>query len=312
MNTILDGWNKFWFEPASPAPICVFRILCGFLLICSGLLFLPELITWFGEKGLMTAQTSQRYLGNPRFSLLLMWPGSDTFIYVLLFIYIAASFGLMIGFKPRVCAAIAFLILTSFHHRNVVILNSGDTLLRVFSFFFIFAPSSQMYAVDTPKRAEGEAPPPVEPWVQRMMQFQVSAVYFQTVLAKLGGEMWRNGTALYYASRLEELYRLPVPFFFDNLFTIKILTWGTLVAEGLLATLMFLQPPIKYYILAMGVMLHLGIEWSMNIPLFEWVMISSYVLFLEPKIVERFMSRIFKGTAGGARHQPPEAASETV
>jgi len=45
----------------------------------------------------------------------------------------------------------------------------------------------------------------------------------------------------------------------------------------------------RYKILAGGLLLHLGIEYAMNIALFEWVMIALYITFLDPADVEKFL-----------------------
>ena len=39
--------------------------------------------------------------------------------------------------------------------------------------------------------------------------------------------------------------------------------------------------------LAAGLMLHLGIEYSMNLPLFEWIMMTAYVSFVDSRDIER-------------------------
>ena len=59
---------------------------------------------------------------------------------------------------------------------------------------------------------------------------------------------------------------------------------------------------LRYPLLAAGLLLHLGIEVSMNIPIFEWVMVSAYVLFLRPEDLRRWLARReVKVDAGVAR-----------
>jgi hypothetical protein len=40
-------------------------------------------------------------------------------------------------------------------------------------------------------------------------------------------------------------------------------------------------------VLLAGLLLHLGLEYSMNIQLFQWIMLSAYVLFVDPRDVRR-------------------------
>jgi predicted DCC family thiol-disulfide oxidoreductase YuxK len=101
--------------------------------------------------------------------------------------------------------------------------------------------------------------------------------------------MWLDGTALYYTARLEDFWRLPVPYVFDHLWSIKFATWATLMVEFALGVLIWFRD-IRYLVLLAGLMLHLGIEWSMNVPLFSAMMLSAYVAFLEPAQFRRSLT----------------------
>ncbi|HEY9788041.1 MAG TPA: HTTM domain-containing protein, partial [Candidatus Obscuribacterales bacterium] len=90
----------------------------------------------------------------------------------------------------------------------------------------------------------------------------------------------------YYTARLEEYAHFPVPILFDHLSTCQLLTWGTLLIEFSLCTLIWSRR-FRKYVLLIGVIFHLGIDWSMNIPLFEYIMIAYYLNFLEPAFVMR-------------------------
>ncbi len=39
---------------------------------------------------------------------------------------------------------------------------------------------------------------------------------------------------------------------------------------------------LRYPLLLMGVLLHLSLEYSLNIPLFQWIILATYVNFIEP------------------------------
>jgi predicted DCC family thiol-disulfide oxidoreductase YuxK len=57
-----------------------------------------------------------------------------------------------------------------------------------------------------------------------------------------------NGLAIYYSSRLIEFYRFPTPYIFEHLWTIKLMTWGTLVIEFALGALLWIKE-LRYWIL---------------------------------------------------------------
>ena len=44
---------------------------------------------------------------------------------------------------------------------------------------------------------------------------------------------------------------------------------------------------LRYPVLLAGLCLHLGIEYAMNIPLFEWISIATYAVFIYPEDLSR-------------------------
>jgi hypothetical protein len=114
-------------------------------------------------------------------------------------------------------------------------------------------------------------------------------VYFATVLFKLKGHDWVDGTAVYYTSRLENFQRIILPVVFEEKNFIKIMTWSALFIEFSLATLIWIREMRKWVLMA-GLLLHLGIELTMSIGCFEWLMMGAYVLFLDASDVKRFLS----------------------
>jgi hypothetical protein len=180
--------------------------------------------------------------------------------------------------------------LSSIHERCLFITNSGDTLMRVTAFFLMFAPADAALSVDHWRRVrrglEGPEIRPRAPWAQRMIQIETSLLYFCTFWGKAHGPAWIDGTALYYVYHLDQFRRFPVPAFLQALFLVKIETWLTLAAEFSLGVLVWFRE-LRYPILLMGVVLHLSLEYSMNVPLFQWIILATYVNFIDPADLER-------------------------
>ncbi|MCA9805275.1 MAG: HTTM domain-containing protein [Cyanobacteria bacterium HKST-UBA02] len=289
---LADLWYRIWFKPQSPAPLCLFRILIGSIILISSLYWWPDLMTWFGYDGVVSVETMFQFEESNRLSILNWLPPDNRFVYVLYALLMLSGLSFTLGFKSKLSAIILFLCLTSFHHRNLLIFHSGDTLLRVCMFLLMFGPIGKMYSIDSwlARKSDREDPEPVlcSPWVQNLLRFQIAIVYAQSSLAKLEGESWWNGTAVYYALHMQDFSKFPVPFIFDSIPAIQFATWSTLLIEIALFTLIWIRD-LRYYVLAAGVVLHLGIDWSMNLPFFEILMIASYVVFIKPEDVERFV-----------------------
>ena len=139
------------------------------------------------------------------------------------------------------------------------------------------------------RRGKETGPPePRPPWAMRLIQLQLAFLYFYAFAWKMMGSLWLNGTALYYTSRLPEFFRFQLPYVFEHLWTIKLWTWGTLVLEFSLGVLVWVRE-LRYWVLLGGVLLHAGIDYTMNIPLFGFTMITAYVTLVEPAHLERLL-----------------------
>ena len=114
-----------------------------------------------------------------------------------------------------------------------------------------------------------------------MIQFQVSILYLATFWHKTLGPSWIDGTALFYVYHMEQFERFPLPSFMQDLPIIKLETWLTLAVEFALGVLIWFKE-LRYPLLLAGVVLHLSLEYAMNVPLFQWTILATYVTFIEP------------------------------
>ena len=289
---VLQSWDRFLFQPISPVPVALYRIGFGVLVLVDLLFLLPDLHTFFGERGILPMADSLQYLRTPRLNVLAHLPNEPAWLVAFFAVALIAAVCVTVGFLTRISALVLWLCLVSLHHRNPIIIHAGDGFLRLASFYLVFSAAGRAISVDRWLRVRrgiepaGE-PPPAAPLGQRLIQVQLAIVYIATVYWKLHGHTWVDGTAVYYATRIREYDRFPVPYLFDHLWTIKLLTWGTVAVELAMATLVWFRD-LRYPVLLAALMLHLGLEYSMNIQLFQWVMISAFVLFVEPEDLRRF------------------------
>ena len=132
-----------------------------------------------------------------------------------------------------------------------------------------------------------------------MIQIQSALAYFGTFYWKTLGKTWLDGTALYYSTRLEEFRRFPMPSL-ENPLILKLASWSTLFIEFAAGVLVWFRD-LRYIVLLLGLCLHLSIEYSMNIPLFQWVIISTYVTFIYPEDLARAWAGVRRRVTGGAQ-----------
>lgn len=296
MRQIRRDWNEFWFAPVSSVPLGLFRLVFGFWVLVYGLLLFRERFLWFSEQGVLPASAAMAYNGSigpgtMRLNLML-YHGADHFLTLIFVVFLLAALGLTLGFWTRTSAVLVYLGLSLLHNRDAPIHNSGDTVMMVLSIYLMLSPAGAACSLDRLWRIfrgkEDDAPPLVIPWTQRLMQLQISVLYLCASLSKITGATWMDGTAVYYPLHLPESARFPV-LGRDNLYVINAMTWATIAIEFALATFVWV-PRLRLYVLTLGVLLHLGIEYTFNIPLFSALMITSYLNFLTGDDIKHFLA----------------------
>src|SRR4029077_13809799 len=234
--------------------------------------------------------TMQTLEPGSRSNLFTIIPQHDAWIGALFWVFLASAALLTVGLFTRFNSLLVFLCLTSIQQRNLYITSGGDTFLRLAGFFLIFAPAGAALSVDRLIRIlrgkEGASVLPRNPWAQRMIQFELALLYFSSFCWKVQGAPWVQGTALYYVYHLDEFHRFPLPSLFLRPTMLKLGTWLALALEFSLGVLIWIKE-LRYFILALGVLFHLWLEYSINVPLFEWDVLAAYVLFVEPDDMAR-------------------------
>jgi hypothetical protein len=318
-DALARRWNTFFFAPQSPTPIALFRVLYGVLNIANIALMRRDWLTWFGPHGAVTAATVPAAMTpiivrvNPVLDLLALLPQTNAAAMAFFWVFLIAALFVTLGFRTRLSSIVVYLCLMSIQARNPYITNGGDLLLRVTGFFLIFAPAGAALSVDRLIRIrtghEGTAIAPRAPWAQRMIQIQVSIMYITTVWWKLLGTTWVNGTAVYYALGRPEVSRFPVPPLHNPLL-VQLATWSALLIEASSGTLIWFRR-LRYPVIVAALLLHIGIEYAINIPLFEWIVMATLVTFIEPDDLLRAWGRIRLRFASHAVAPAPRVRSTT-
>jgi hypothetical protein len=291
----VEAWEHFFFTPQSPVPIALFRILYGICVSATVILLHSDWLEWFGAHGWIRLSTMTRVEPGTRLNLFTVMPKDDRWIAAFFWIFLAFALLLTAGLWTRVSSVAVFLCLTSINQRNLFITHGGDTFLRVAGFFLMFAPAGAAFSLDRLIRIrrglEGDANAPSPPWAQRMIQLELALVYLASFCWKLKGDTWLHGTALYYVLHIHSIARFPIPGWIQNPAILKLGSWFTLLLEFSLGILIWFRR-LRYPLLLIGILFHLCLEYALNLPMFEWDVLSAYVLFIDPADIERVLCRL--------------------
>jgi hypothetical protein len=298
---VWSGWSRWAFGPIDTAPMAALRIAVGILTVGWTLSLLPDANTFLARSGV---QRGLPHYDSGAWAVQLGPP------YIVLTVLLAAGVALALGWRTRVASVVVAVLLLAVQRRDPWVLNSGDLLLRELAFFVMLMPAGETWSLDARRRVARGFPERLRaPWALRLVQMQVSALYLFSVWAKVRGVDWNNGTAVGIALQLEDLQRFTLPAALStSLLVSAVLTYSSLAVEASLAFGLWL-PRLRYWVMAAGVGLHLGIEASLLIGWFSLAVISSYVAFVPPEHLRTAVARARQlREARGARASAPDPA----
>jgi len=290
LQSFAEIWNEFFFAKQSPIPIALFRIVYGTLVIITLGLLRPDWLNWYGTNAWLSLPTALKLEPGHRLNLFAIIPQSDAWVNAIFWLAVTSAVLLTIGLFTRSSSVVVFVCLSSIQQRNLYITHGGDTFLRLAGFFLIFAPAGAALSLDRfirVSRARQYSPPRWQsPWAQRMIQIQLSLMYLTAFLVKLKGATWLQGTAPFYVYHLDELRHFPLPSWFFRPAVLKLGDWLALALEFALGVLIWVRE-FRYVLLILGLLFHVWLEYSLNIPLFQWDILSAYILFVDANDILR-------------------------
>ena len=86
------------------------------------------------------------------------WPGAAPATMKGAIVRVLLAVALLVGYRTRLATIGSWILLASIHVRLPVVINAGDTLLRVLLFWSIFLPLGAMWSVDARRGRPVAAP----------------------------------------------------------------------------------------------------------------------------------------------------------
>jgi hypothetical protein len=279
MNRVVAAWERFWFEPQETSSLAVLRICFGLVALAWTIALAPDLSAFFSRTGLVA---SQPHAGGV-WGVLGVFPGRLA-VMVMFAVLVVACVCLTVGYRTRLAALLVFVGVLSFERRNPYVFNTGDGLIRLIALFLILTPAGASLSVDRWRKARDRfwEFPACAPWGLRLMQLQLSILYIASVVDKLEGTTWVHGSAISYALRISDLERLPLPLVLTHSALVSgLLTYGALATELGIGVLVW-NRRLRPWVLAVGVVMHVTIEWSIRVGFFGLAILTLYLAFLDP------------------------------
>jgi hypothetical protein len=292
-------FKKLWasidsilFRPISTNAVCIFRIGLGLSVVAAAIMRYPDFLMWYGERGL----TPYAEVPDLRF-VLSAWKfiePTDKNMEITLALFLLAGLCMTIGLFSRFSTLMAYFLYTSFRARNPSVWLSIDAALHILLPLMVIAPIGEKFSIDQlirKKFSKDYREKLYSPFAQRLMQFAIAGIYLRGFSSKIVTRGWTTGEEGLNYSIHSDWIKHGLPPMFENHWFYLFGTGMTLGIELSLCTLIWFKAT-RYWTLAVGVFFHLLLNYAMNIDFLEYAMIASYVLFIYPDDLERFLQRL--------------------
>lgn len=187
--------HHFFFEKISAKGFGLMRIGWGLTAMVFWTMQCKDILRYYSDIGFVPPELQHMVVRSAhRFTLLEIFPDPQIVmvLYVLLLLFLFLS---TIGWKTRFSIIAAYILLISFHERNVIPLAGGDTVMRMIGFLLMICPNPRAYSLDW-YRKHTTSEPSMSIWPYRLLLWQTIVIYFFSAWGKLEGDMWINGTAV--------------------------------------------------------------------------------------------------------------------
>src|ERR1700730_10841080 len=118
--TAVATWRTFWFRPQPAYTLGLIRMAFGAVALGWGFSLLPHLYALFGRHGVEPQQPESAY----QWSVFAIWT-SDHVLLIGWILLLLSAVALTIGWHSRLGALAVFVLILSFEHRDVWVVNFG-------------------------------------------------------------------------------------------------------------------------------------------------------------------------------------------
>ena len=193
----VPGASPFLFDVRS---VGVFRILLAGTVLFDQLIRAADWRAFHSASGFVSAADSRAWDSPWLWSV--YWLSDGPLLPVILeALRFVATLALLFGVRSRLAAFVLFVLLASVAARNPLLLQGGDRVLVVMTFFAAFLPLGQRFSLS--RLWLGETPAPyVRSAATLAYAAQVLMVWFMAGLLKIG-DSWLHGAAISMSLHLE-------------------------------------------------------------------------------------------------------------
>ena len=278
------AYHRFWFAPTTSHTTALLRVLAGGMAFYSTAIWGLELEAFFGDRGFQPSSLIEPR-GGPSFWFHLpdawLWPAHSACL--------AALACYTLGAGTPVAKWLAFLIVASYAQRAPMATFGLDQILTFLTLYLALAPCGRVWSVDSLlfRKSAEPACSPRNTVATRLIQVHLCVLYTAAGLAKLKGEAWWDGSAIWKAIANLEYQTADLTWLSAAEPVGHLLTHMTVAWELTFWALVW-RPRLRPYVLAIGAGMHVGIGAFLGMWTFGLVMLFAYAAFVPAGALRNF------------------------
>lgn len=326
-SDVASGWDRFWFTPQAPQTLAAIRIACGAMLVYVHAIWASLIPDFLAANAWISTDLIQELHRRDWAWSWLWYVESPGLLWLHQILAMLVSLLMMLGLFTRWSTPLAWWMTLMVCHRLTGALFGLDQIVIFLSFYLMFSRCGDAYSLDAwrqrrqknsqvadrrpsdlrealPNSAAGLGPLHVGNNIAtRLIQLHLCVIYLFGGLSKMRGEMWYDGSALWYTAVNFEYQSLNITWLGQYRFIIATLTAATIFWETFYCALVWpkLTRPL---VLGMAVMVHAGIALALGMITFGTIMIVANLAFVAPARVERVVEGVqaFGRRSGNTRN----------
>lgn len=287
-SVIDKGVNILTENISHPHTIRLLRKLVYTWFLVNTLILLPAASEFWGENALIPVIDSS-VIDHNEWSCLLSFKFFSPYFQL----FIAAQIILLIlgilCVYPRIVSLLIYVVTINLDNKAHVILDGGNNLLHIVLIYLIFMDPS--IAQNRYKNATiNHTNNTLSNLAFYLVRLQLVMVYMVSGLGKVSGELWQNGTALYYTLNVDE-YSHPVAkqLISDYPFISVFGSYATVLYQVSFPWLVW-NRKVRPYLLAFGTFLHIQISFVMGLFMFGFAIAVVYFSFMSDNLARRILN----------------------
>lgn len=280
--------KKFWTTPQSLFLVSLFRLFLGLTLFVFYAVRLSDFNFLFSEVGIYPYILTQTLTPDLYKSVIVAFQIPEAWLYIFHVVLVVLLLLIAFGIGGRTVVICAFLINSYFFQVNPAAVYGPDFIATLWLLYLCLMKSDRYLTLTQLIKKQKMWPDSLAQsergdWYTtigvRFVQIQLCVIYAYGGTEKLKGASWWRGDAIWSTLANGQLVTSDYSWVVHFPFLIAVMTFTTLLWEVYFPVLVWLKRT-RLAVLVFGVLLHVGIGFSMNIVFFSLLMMISYVLFL--------------------------------